>query len=431
MTQLPHNQEAEEAVVGALLVDPDLMLEVSEVLRPEDFWLRRYGDIYAAMLRLHADRKPVDIINLGEMLPGQNGQLMELIRFTGQVYNVPHYAGIVRELSIKRQLALLSGEIAKISHDRETTSDEALQGAADLLHKLSTDNMQHRPEAVSTYASRLDDTITAVSEGRTDPGIPTGIIDLDRLLKGGLKRGKLYLIAGRPGMGKSALAVQMAATISQTLPALYISREMPGEEIALRIISGLSAVDSGKIETATMEGDEYQKYYDTLHRMQSLNLQVDVTSQTVQAIANRATLQASRGLSVLFVDYIQRVTTSNKRHGNRDEAIGEISNSLKDLAMDLNIPVVAISSLSRRVEQRPDKRPMLSDLRESGSLEFDADVVMSVFRDEVYTGDGSNVPGTAEIGVIKHRGGALGMIQTYFRKHTTTFLPLETRRVPL
>lgn len=431
-----HSREAEEAVVGALLVDPDAVLFVQEIVTGGDFHTCHLGWVYQVVLDLHNRKVPADIVTVSDELQrrgklddaGGPAFLTGLINATPSGIHAAHYAKIVKRFSVQRQLAQAAGEVAKIAHDSELDSEDALQAASGAVMAVTTKNLVAKPMPVSHFAGRLYDEIERLRQNPDIAGLPTGLNDLDRTI-GGLKPGKLYLVAGRPAMGKSSLGLQMAisAIKKRNASVLYFSCEMPGEELTARIISAESGIDGKRLQHAEINDNEWGAFNKALMEVDRWNLLIDDRTRTADGIKARSIVQAATGLDLIVVDYIQRVQ-GNAKYNNRDSEVGQVSDALKGLATDLHVPVVAISSLNRKCEERHDKRPILADLRDSGNLEYDADVVIFIYRDEVYNQD-TEWPNIAELNVSKHRGGDIGAVSVFFRKHLTQFIDLEVRNV--
>lgn len=423
----PMNIEAEEATIGSVLVDQDAILFIIDLLKPDDFFINRNEWVYGAIVELHKQGAPIDILAIEAELRRHNrnvdtAYLMGLINKTPSSLYVQHYASLVKEASIKRQLINAAGSIAKISYNG-ASADEAISKSMAALMDVTLGNITHKPKSISDITPILLDEVTAIAEGNRPPGIPTGLKDLNRLL-GGYKRGKFYLIAGRPGMGKSSDALQSAITAGRSdKSVLYFSREMPAVELVGRMVSFESGIDGRAIENGTLTNDQWAAFYKALETVEKWPIYIDDKTRTIEGIRAKTILQCAKGLDLLIVDYVQRVETDIK-YQNRDSEVGVVGTVLKSLSIEQNIPVIAVASLNRQCESRQNKRPMLSDLRESGNLEYDADVVIFLYRDEVYNPD-TEFPNLVEIEVAKQRGGPTGTLQVYFQKHLTKFIDLE------
>lgn len=428
--QKPQNIEAEQSLLGSLLIDGHALHLIRDSIKASDFFLTRHGWIYQAICRLGDTDKPIDQLTVADELQlsgrleevGHYPYLTELLNVTPTAIHIEYYAQIVKENSIKRQLIDASAAIAKISYNGHS-ADDAIQQAQSIISQIAVGNLTHRPKPVSDFAAALLDEVNAYIDGNRKPGLSTGLTDLDRAL-GGLKGGKLYILAGRPGMGKSSLGLQTAIVAGrQGKTVLYFSLEMMGVELTIRMVSAQTGLDGKKIEEGSFTGDDYNLFNSGLDEVRKWPVYIDDRTRTVEGIRARATLQAADELDLIVVDYIQRVQVG-KGFDNRNAEVGAVSAMLKDLANDLNIPVVTIASLNRQTENRADKRPMLSDLRDSGDLEYDADVVLFIYRDEIYNPD-TELQGVAEIAISKHRGGQTGITKAYFKKQTTEFKDLD------
>lgn len=435
----PANTEAEEAVLGSVLISIDALLELDEIdLVAEDFFIHKHRWIYAAMQELRQrNRHGLDILTLSDELDRQGyleeiGGATYLLKLLNSVPTHTHaryYGEIVKRDSISRQLIAAAGKIARLAHAQDTPDPAELLGqAGDILLDIAVSNQSDQPQPVSVFCEQfLDDLDTAKVGGLV--GLPTGLVDLDRLLNG-LQKGKLYILGGRPGMGKSSLALQMAVTGAKKRNArsLYISREMLGVELVERMICAETGMDSDALKkTAALTQEQWSGIFQATELVRSWPIIVDDRTRLIESIRARAVAQKYKtGLDLLIVDYLQRVWAGGN-YGNRNLELAAVSSTLKNLALDLNIPVVAVSSLSRQCESRANKRPILSDLKESGDIEYDADVVIFNYCDDVYNPD-TEFPNIAEINVAKHRGGKTGMFQAYFKRHLTTFIDLEVRK---
>ena len=429
----PMNVEAEEAVLGSLLIDPDAILFVGDILKYDDFFIGRHRWIYEAIADLHREGRPADILEIDAYLKRKNRDveshyLTGLINATPTSLHAVYYADLIKEASIKRQLIDAAGIIAQISYNG-ATAEEAISKSMAAVMGVSIGNIINKPKLAAEFTGQLLDEVTAMAEGNRKPGLPSKLKSLDRMI-GGYKAGKLYIIAGRPGMGKSALALQSAIEAARDgKEVLYFSLEMPGVELVTRMVSFESGINSRDIENGTMSSDQWQLFYTALETVQSWPVYIDDRTRTIEGIRAKMTLQAAKGLDLCVVDYIQRAQ-SDIKYQNRDSEVGAVGSALKSLALDLTIPMIAISSLNRQCESRQDKRPMLSDLRESGNLEYDADLVMFLYRDEIYNKD-TEFPNVAELSIAKQRGGETGIAQLYFKKINTRFIDLQTETRPL
>lgn len=431
----PHNFDGEEALLGSILINADVLIYCDEVgLNKADFFIHKHGWIFEAMQALGPR---CDMVTLTDELARRN----QLEDIGGQVYltglaagvfthtNAAHYARIVKRESIRRSLIDAAGEISRLSFDSQDDDPQTIiQAASDILLRVSTGNQAGQAKPADYYCDRFLNELDQYYQGQDEIiGLPTGLKDLDRIL-GGLRPGKLILIGGRPGMGKSSLALQMAKTAIQKRGSkvLYFSLEMIGEELIERLVSAETGLDTDLMRGKKLNSQNYSTINQTVETIAGWPLTIDDRTQNIEAIRARAVSHKfNPGLDLIVIDYGQRIQTG-KNYQNRDAELGAVSAAAKRLANDLQVPVVMVVSLSRKCEERGDKRPLLSDLRESGNWEYDADVVIFIYRDEVYNSDA--VQNLAELIVAKHRGGKTGAVSTYFKKHLTTFIDLEIRR---
>lgn len=441
----PHNFEAEEALLGSLLIDRDAILTVSGFLRAEHFFIERHGWIYQAMIDLTNSGTPPDLITLSDELErrgqlndiGGSTYLTSLINTTPSSLHAEHYAHITERDSVRRQIIDRAGQIARLAFSHEGEAGELIAQAEKLIADVSTGRgNDDRAALVGQVVSAIHDDIDQLKAagGKAILGLPTGLTDLDRML-GGLQRSNLVIVAGRPGMGKTSLAMQIAVSTAEKQGArsLVFSLEMERKELVRRMISGKSGITENRIKNADIKPDEWKCYMSASEIIAGLPVTInDAPYWTPQGLRSEATRYAIKyGVDLIVVDYLQLIGNDRKAiNQNRNQEVTEISRMLKLLARELNVPVLAVSQLSRSCESRNDKRPMLSDLRESGAIEQDADVVMFVYRDDVYNPD-TEFPGMAEIIIGKHRSGPTGVIQAYYKKHLTTFLDLEVKRQSL
>ena len=438
---VPHNVEAEQAVLGALLIDPDAIYKVNTFVRPNDFYVERHQWIYDAVISLHERREAVDFVTLCDELErnerlaelGGAAYLSSLIDSTPTALNIEHYAHIVERTSTLRRLIGAAGEIAALAYQDTDDVSEAVDRAEQILfgvsqHRVSGD-MQIIRDVVSEYYDRVD--YLYQHKGETI-GVPTGFRNLDKIL-GGWQKSDLVIIAARPGMGKTSLMLSVAQNAARKYNqrvALF-SLEMSAEQLVQRLISAETGIDSQRLRIGNLREDEWPTFIQATGALSETMVFIDdtpsISAMQVRTKARR--LYAEYGLDLLIIDYLQ-LMQSDRRTENRVQEISFLSRALKGLARELNIPVIVASQLSRAVEQRNDKHPMLSDLRESGSIEQDADIVMFIYRDDYYTPE-SETPNIAEIIISKHRNGPTGVVPLYFKKELAQFLEVEMFREDL
>jgi len=430
----PQNIDAEQSVLGAILLDREAIYKVMKMLQPEDFYREGHKTIYDAMLFLNESGSPVDLITVSEHLR-QRG---ELDRAGGVAYiaslaemvpiaaNVEYYARIVEEKSLLRTLIQVSTRIAGRGYEEGEEPEKLIAEAERMIIELGS-----RRVATTFYSIKeiLLDTFIHLEFLYNNRGGVTGVstsfTDMDRICSG-LQPSDFIILAGRPSMGKTALGLGIgySAALKHNVPVAIFSLEMSREQLVQRILCAEAKVDQHRLRTGTLDEEDWRSLHETKDRLAKAPIYIDDTAAiTVRQLRAKARqLQAEKGLGLIVVDYLQLMQGS-RRSENRQQEISEISRSLKGLAKELNIPVLALAQLSRSVEQRPNKRPVMSDLRESGSLEQDADLVMFIYRDEYYNPE-SEKKGIAEIIISKHRNGPVGTVELGFLKEFTKFVPL-------
>src|ERR671923_173277 len=435
--ELPPEQdlEAEESVLGAMMLSPGAIGAVSEILDAGDFYRESHSKIYRAALALYAKGEPVDAITLVDELEergeleaaGGRVRIHELAALVPASANAGHYARIVREMATLRGLIRAGGEIAELGWERpgETSDlvDRAEQVVFDLSQSRVTSEFSHIEELLKDSFER----ITALYEaGAEVTGTPSGFRDLDRLTSG-FQPGNLIIVAARPSMGKSGLGLCMASNLAMRadVPVAIFTLEMSKSEVTQRLMCSEAKVESQRLRTGKLGPDDWPRLTAACDRLARAPVYVDDTgSITMMGIRSKARRLKSRepGLGLIIVDYLQ-LMTSDASYENRVQEVSQISRALKVLARDLEVPILAMSQLSRAVEQRHDKRPILSDLRESGSLEQDADIVIFIYRDEYYEAE-SDQQGLAELHVAKHRNGPTDTIKLSFLRRYAKFADL-------
>ena len=436
---LPHSSEAEEAVVGAVLINPEAYYDVADFLLAEDFHIHRLRWVWEAFTHLHEQRIPIDLLTVTEELDKQ-GHLAELggpAYLTTLLNNVPTslhaeaYGRLVQQSSIRRRLLEAANKIARTAYQEDLSVESAIDEAEKAVfgaseHRLSTD-LQPIKQVLSDYYDRVEQMSRRSGEIY---GVPTGFIDLDRLLMG-MQPSDLLIIAGRPSQGKTSFlmsAAKNAAQINKKHVAIF-SMEMSNEQLVQRLLSQETGINSQKMRSGQLEQQEWDLFAQAIEVLGDTKVFLDDTPaiSPTQMRAKCRRLHMEYGLDLVLVDYLQ-LMQGDSRTDNRVQEVSYISRSLKVLARELNVPVLAAAQLSRAVEQRADKRPVLSDLRESGSLEQDADIVMFIYRPEFYEED-SLKKNVAEIVVSKHRNGPTGIVELVFRENLAKFENAATRNV--
>jgi replicative DNA helicase len=433
---LPQNIEAEQAVVGSLLIDRRAIERVASFLRPQDFYLPVNGEIFKAMLALYEADKPTDLVTLSDYLQahdrlddiGGAAYLASLGRMVPTSINAEYYARIVERLAVLRRLVDAGNRISNIGFDERLEADDALEAAEKVLFDISRLRVTRDFTPLSHILTDVYASLDQIHSHESEiTGITTGYIDLDRLTSG-MQRSDLLLLAARPSIGKTALALNVAHAVAlkSKLPVGIFSIEMSAEQLALRLLSVEAQVDSQKLRTGRMSDQDWDRLVRAIGILSEAPIFVDDTPSIALAeMRSKARrLHSEQGLGLIIVDYLQLMQGANTE--NRVQEISSISRGLKAIARDLDVPVLALSQLSRAPEQRPSHEPMLSDLRDSGSLEQDADVVMFIYRDKVYNEE-TERPHVADIIVAKHRNGPTGKVHLFFQESLMRFLDLSVR----
>jgi replicative DNA helicase len=433
----PQNLEAEESVLGAMMISPGAIGAVSEIVDASDFYRESHAKIYRAALGLYAKGEPVDAITLTDELEeraeldavGGRVRLHELAALVPATANAAHYARIVHETATLRGLIRAGGEIARLGWERPGETGDLVDQAEQILYDLSQQRVTGEWSEIEELLKESFERITQLYESGVDlTGTPSGFRDLDRLTSG-FQPGNLIIVAARPSMGKSALALCMAANmgVRHNIPVGLFTLEMSKAEVTQRLMCSEAKVESQRLRNGKLAPDDWPRLTAACDKLAKAPIYVDDTGLlNMMEIRSKARRLKARhpNLGLIIVDYLQLLTPSNRRDSDgRVQEVSEMSRSLKILARDLDVPIVALSQLSRAVEQRTDKRPILSDLRESGSIEQDADLVAFVYRDEYYN-DESDQQGLAEVILAKHRNGPTDSIKLSFLKRYAKFSDL-------
>lgn len=432
----PQNIEAEQSVLGSLLIDPDAIIKVASFLQPEDFYREAHQMIYRAMVRLHEHRRPADFITVVDALEreqqldlvGGAAYITSLINMVPTSVHVEHYGRIVERTALMRRLITAAGEIAALAYEEREEADEVIDEAERILFEVSQRRISRSLVPISEVIKSFYDRIEFLVEHRDQTlGVPTGFADMDRLL-GGLQPSDLIIIAARPGMGKTSLAVSIAtnAALQHNAVVALFTLEMAAEQLVQRMIAGRTGIDSQRLRLGRIEDAEWEQFTHASGVLSEAAIFIDDTpSPSPMEIRTKARrLAAEYDLDLIIVDYLQLMQAGERRSENRVQEISYISRALKGLARELKVPVVALSQLSRAVESRQDRKPVLSDLRESGSIEQDADVVMFIYRDEMYD-ENTDRAHIADIIVAKHRNGPTATLSLRFEPSLTQFTDLD------
>jgi replicative DNA helicase len=439
----PHSVEAESSVLGGLLLDNGAWDRVGDLLVDGDFYRYEHKLIYAAIGTLVNASKPADVVTVYEHLQslghaesiGGLQYLNSLAQSVPNAGNIRRYAEIVRERSILRKLVSASDEIATAAFNPQGKAvDKILDEAEQKIFNIGEEGsrMKQGFQAMDSLVVQLLDRVQEMADNPNDiTGVPTGFYDLDRMTSG-FQAGDMVVLAARPSMGKTAFAINIAehVALNEGLPVAVFSMEMGASQLAVRIVGSIGRIDQGHLRTGKLTDDEWPRLSEAIEKLRNVSLHIDetpgLTVSELRANARRLARQCGGKLGLIVVDYLQLMSVSSgMSEENRATAVGEISRGLKMLAKELGCPVIALSQLSRGVESRTDKRPMMSDLRESGAIEQDADVIMFIYRDDYYNKD-SKEPGVAEIIISKQRNGPTGTVKLAFLKPLTKFESLAS-----
>jgi replicative DNA helicase len=439
----PHSIEAESSVLGGLLLDNAAWDRVGDLLADGDFYRYEHKLVFAAVGSLINASKPADVITVFEHLQNQGkaeevgglAYLNSLAQYVPSAGNIRRrYAEFVRERSILRKLVSASDEIATNAFNPKgrpvaAIVDEAEQKIFNIGEQGS--RMKQGFQGMDSLVVALLDRVQEMADNPNDvTGVPSGFYDLDRMTAG-FQAGDLIVLAARPSMGKTALAINIAehVALNEGLPVAVFSMEMGAAQLAVRIVGSIGRIDQSHLRTGKLTDEEWPRLTEAIEKLRNISLHIDesagLTSSELRANARRLARQCGQ-LGLIVVDYLQLMSGSTSDGENRATELGEISRGLKMLAKELKCPVIALSQLNRSVETRPDKRPMMSDLRESGAIEQDADIIMFIYRDEYYTKDACKEPGVAEVIIAKQRNGPTGVVKLAFLKPITKFESLAS-----
>ncbi|KAF0122026.1 MAG: replicative DNA helicase [bacterium] len=429
----PQNIEAEQSILGGILLDNEVFHRVLEVLNEDDFYHAAHRKVFLSMIELYENNEPVDLITLTNALKNKNqldeirgvSYLTSLVDSIPTTANISYYAKIVKEKSILRRLINKTAEIASMSYDSTGDVDEVLDQAERAIFEISENKIKPSFYPIKEMIKHSFKTIERLYEKKElITGVPTGFEGIDRFTSG-FQLSDLIIIAGRPSMGKTSLALNIAqyAAIETNVPVGIFSLEMSKEQLSLRMLCSEAKVDAQRLRTGFLSESDWPKLTRAVGSLSEAPIFVDDTPalSVLEMRAKARRLKSEKGLGLIIVDYLQ-LMRGRVNVERREQEISEISRSLKALAKELNLPVVALSQLNRRVEDRHDRRPQLADLRESGAIEQDADVIIFIYRDEIYNKSEDNEnKGTAEIIIGKQRNGPIGMTKLAFIDKFATF----------
>ncbi|ACK68051.1 replicative DNA helicase [Rippkaea orientalis PCC 8801] len=433
----PQNIEAEESILGGILLDREAMGRVADLITPDAFYVQAHKDIYEAALKLYAQGKPTDFLTVKSILEdhqllekvGGTDKLNQLLDSTVAAVNIDRYAALVMDKYLRRQLISAGHEITELGFETTKELEQVLDESEKKIFSLT----QKRPqEGLIPIADTLVQTYSELEKRHQKtalPGIQTDFYDLDAMT-GGLQRSDLIIIAGRPSMGKTAFGLAMAANVAQKsqLPVAIFSLEMSKEQLSLRLLAAESKIEGNRLRTGRFVQNEYEQLSMAIGTLSEMPIYIDdsATTSVMQIRSQVRRLQAEKKgeLGLVLIDYLQLMEGSGG--DNRNQELSKITRSLKGLAREAQVPVIALSQLSRGVEARNNKRPMMSDLRESGAIEQDADLIMMLYRDEYYNPDSVD-RGIAEVIITKHRNGPTGVVKLLFQPEFTQFLNMQTK----
>jgi replicative DNA helicase len=438
---VPANPEAEEAVLGSLLIDPDAVLKVASFLEAGDFYRERNGWIYRAILDLHERREPADFVTLCDELERNNilqeiggaAYITQLINNVPSAAYVEHYGHIVERTATLRRLIDAAGQIAALAYEETQEVDEIVDRAEQIVFNVAERRIRRDLVAVRQVMHDVVDRIDYLHRHQGQIlGVPSGFTQLDRLL-GGFQKSDLIILAARPAVGKTSLALNFALNAARKFRKVvaYFSLEMSSEQLVLRLLSTETGIDQQRLRKGEIEDRDWDMIMAAAGELSSTMLYIDDTPamSALELRTKARRLQAEHGLDLLVVDYLQLMRGDN-RSENRVQEISYISRALKGLARELEAPVIALSQLSRAIESRTDHKPQLSDLRESGAIEQDSDIVMFIYREDMHK-ENSDKKNIADVIVAKHRNGPTDTIPLYFRRELTKFENLEMVRESL
>ena len=432
----PHSIEAEQSVIGAMLLDRDAILIASEILTSDDFYQNQYGIIFDAMVELCNEGKPVDLITLQNRLKEKDlppdissmEYVRELIEAVPTSANVKYYANIVSEKALLRRLIKATEDVANTCYLEKESTEMILEESEKKLFNILQRSIGGDYVPIQQVVLNAINNIEKASKLKGSvTGIPTGFIDLDYKTSG-MHPSDLVLIAARPSMGKTAFALNVATNIAKTTDkavALF-NLEMNAEQLVNRMFASVAQIEGSKLRTGKLDNNDWRKLSEGISQLADTHIYIDDTPGiTIGEIRSkcRRLSTSKEGLGIVIIDYLQLISGSSKYAGNRQQEVSEISRSLKMMALELGVPVIALAQLSRAVEGRDDKRPIMSDLRESGSIEQDADIVAFLYRDDYYNKE-ARMDGNISISefiVAKHRNGPTATIELLFKKNTSTF----------
>lgn len=436
----PQNLDAEMSLLGAILIDEEVMADISDKLRSQDFYDKRHVLIFSAMLRLYERHRPVDLLTLSDELTkkgeleivGGSAYLTELTNYVPTAAHATTYAEIISQKAIRRRLIKASNDIATLGYNEEQDISELLSSAESELFAVSDTNTKQDLVSLEQILTESFDRMEELHRGGGKlRGIPTGWRDLDNMTAG-LQQSDLIILAARPAMGKTTLVTNLAYNVATKAKksVLFFSLEMSKEQLVDRMLADASGVDAWNIRTGNLSDDDFEKLSHAMGEMAEAPIFIDDTpGVTVLEMRTKARREAHNNpLGLIIIDYLQLMQGSGRSDGNRVQEVSEISRGLKLIARELNVPVIALSQLSRSVETRSPQIPQLSDLRESGSIEQDADIVAFIYREAYYNPE-TDRQNITDLIIAKHRNGPVGKVELYFHPERLRFMSLDKQRL--
>ncbi len=437
---MPNNLEAEESVLGACFLSKYALQKATENLLPESFYNENNANIFSSMIALQEEKTPIDLTTITSYLKKKNElnevggveYLTEVLNFVPTASNVDYYIQTVEENAILRRLIETANEIATEGYRNDESINEILDSSEKKILSIVKNRKSSEFRSIKEVLAKTQSDLERLSEFKNEiTGLATGWYDLDKLTTG-LHPNEFIIIAARPAMGKTAFALNLAthAAMTQNKSVAVFNLEMSAEQLAMRILSSLGQIEGFKLRTGNLMNNDWKRINEAISQLSNTNLVIDdtpgITIGEIRAKCRRLA-SSEKGLALVVIDYLQLISGGKNYGANRQQEVSDISRSLKTLAMELNVPIIALSQLSRSVEGREDKRPIMSDLRESGSIEQDADIVSFLYRDDYYNKEARTEDNTSisELIIGKHRNGPTTTIELLFKKNTSTFLNLK------
>lgn len=440
---MPNNLEAEESVLGACFLSKYALQKATENLLPESFYNEKNAKIFSSMIALQEEKTPIDLTTITSYLKKKNElnevggveYLTEVLNFVPTASNVDYYIQTVEENAVLRKLIETANEIATEGYRNDESINEILDSSEKKILNIVKKRKSSEFRSIKEVLAKTQSDLERLSEFKNEiTGLATGWYDLDKLTTG-LHPNEFIIIAARPAMGKTAFALNLAthAAMTQNKSVAIFNLEMSAEQLAMRILSSLGQIEGFKLRTGNLMNNDWKRINEAISQLSNTNLVIDdtpgITIGEIRAKCRRLA-SSEKGLALVVIDYLQLISGGKNYGANRQQEVSDISRSLKTLAMELNVPIIALSQLSRSVEGREDKRPIMSDLRESGSIEQDADIVSFLYRDDYYNKEARTEDNTSisELIIGKHRNGPTTTIELLFKKNTSTFLNLKREK---